>query len=374
LYDRSQRAIDRAAVTGEQLLNGFPVVNYGLRSREVFSAVDIPVHISGNVDEEAMLSSEMAFASGCTCDFAHSLHDLVQHSRDYDLARRIQCDQYISHLAGIYTANGAPIEILTLANYQGLIPPSLGMAVAILDLLISAAQGVKYFSLHRCCEGNLVQDVAAFNAYRVVARDYADRFALDVDLVTHAWPWMGAWPYEPDQNAGLVAWCASIAMLGGVDWIYLKSTHEGSGIPSAEANISALNIARQLRRIVPNQGILQSGEIDLEQHMMELEIRAIVDKALELGDGDPARGLVAAVAAGAIDIPIASWSGVADRVVAARDANGAVRFADPGGIPLPPESLEFHRVKMAERRARDGIDNDINIVIADIRQYMDESV
>ncbi len=227
VYDKAEVAIERALkAPGTKTLNGFPVVNYGTKSKEVFGSVDIPVHITGNVDEEAMLSSEIGYASGASCDFSHSLHDLVQHSRDYSFAKRLQTNQYISRLAGHYTENGVPIEMLTLSNYQGLIPPGLGIAVAVLSLLTSAEQGVKYFSLHRCVEGSLVQDVAAFAAYRRVAAHYIERFGYDVDCVTHAWPWMGGWPADEHEASGLISWCASISLLAGVDWIYLKSIHE----------------------------------------------------------------------------------------------------------------------------------------------------
>jgi methylaspartate mutase epsilon subunit len=371
-YERAEAGIARALEGPEtRVLNGFPIVNYGLQARELFRGTGIPMHISGNVDEEAMLSSEFGYACGATCDFTHSLHDLVQHSRDYPLAQRIQTNQYSSRLAAHYTANGAPIEMIALANYQGLVPPGLGIAVAMLSVLSSAAQGVKNISLHRCIEGCLEQDVAAVHAYKRVAAHYLQQFGYeDVDCVTHTWPWMGAWPEPEFENAALVSWCAAISMLAGVDWIYLKSIHEGSGIPSTESNLASVQIARELRRIVPPQAMGQVGSIAEESSYIEEEARSLIDSVLDLGDGDPCVGQIEAVRLGYLDIPMSSWNGVADAVVAMRDAQGAVRFVNTGNLPLTDRVKKHHAMKIAERKQSGSLEGDIALVIHDIRQYM----
>jgi methylaspartate mutase epsilon subunit len=373
-YERAADGIARAIKGPDtRVLNGFPIVNYGLKARELFHSTGVPIHISGNVDEEAMLSSEMGFAAGATCDFTHSLHDLVQHSRDYPLAQRVQNNQYVSRLAAHYTEYGAPIELIALANYQGLVPPGLGIAVAMLSTLSSAAQGAKYISLHRCIEGSLEQDVAAFHAYRRVAEHYLHLFGYDdVDCVTHSWPWMGAWP-EPDfENAALVSWCAAVSMLAGVDWIYLKSIHEGSGIPDVHSNLASIQLARELRRIIPPQAMADVDSIAVESRFIEEEAHNLIDAALDLGDGDPNLGQVLAVKEGYLDIPMASWNGVVDSVIAVRDVRGAVRYLNPGKLPLSATVLEHHRLKVEERKRDQALEGDIALVIHDIRQYMND--
>jgi methylaspartate mutase epsilon subunit len=377
-YDKAQAAVDRAMASTERLklLNGFPIVCYGVdATRELFEQIDVPKHVSGNVDEEAMLSSEIAFASGATCDFTHTLHDLVQHSRDYPLEQRIVNDQYVARLAGHYTAHGVPIELLTLANFQGMIPPGLGMTLGILSMLRAAGQGAKYFSMHRCIEGCLVQDVAAFDVYMRLADEYAHRFGHDdLQLVSHSWPWMGAWPADESENAALISWCTSISLMAGCDWIYLKSIHEGSGIPNIDSNLASIHIARELRRIIPPQAVLGGDEVQEEAAMLEAEVRGLLEAALEVGDGDPCRGEIEAVKRGFIDIPISAWNGVADQVVAARDARGAMRYLNPGSLPLPAEVRKYHAAKMEERKHGESISNEIELVILDVRQYMSDGV
>jgi methylaspartate mutase epsilon subunit len=274
-----------------------------------------------------------------------------------------------------YTSHGVPIELLTLANYQGMIPPGLGITVGILSMLRAAAQGAKYFSMHRCIEGCLVQDVAAFDVYMRLADEYAHRFGHDdLHLVSHAWPWMGAWPADEAENAALVSWCTSVALLAGCDWIYLKSVHEGVGIPNIESNLASIHIARELRRIVPPQAVLAGNLVAEEAGMLEMEVRSILEATLDVGDGDPCIGEIEAVKRGYIDIPISAWNGVADRVIAARDAGGAMRYLNPGSIPLPAEVIKYHRDKIEERKRGESIANDIELVIHDVRRYMTDGV
>lgn len=371
-YDKVEIAIERAA-KGESSgnLNGFPITNYGLRTREVFSEVPVPIQVNANNDEENVLSSEIAFASGATCDNSHSLHELVQHSREYPFAQRLQTNQYVARLAAHYTSRGAPIELISYSVYQGLIPPGLGIATSVLNVLVSAAQGAKYFSLNRGTEGCLVQDVAAFQVYRRVADYYLKKLGHDdVDCVTHSWPWMGGWPHPEHENSALVSWSTAIGILSGVEWIYLKSIHEGSGVPNIQANVASIELARQLRRMVPQQAILQSAEIEEEAHYIEMEARALIDAALDLGGGDPARAQLEAVKEGYLDLPMSAWSGVAGKLLACRDLGGAVRYLDHGRLPLPDEALRRNQLKVTERKKKSGITDDIDLVIHDIRQFL----
>ncbi len=59
------------------------------------------------------------------------------------------------------------------------------------------------FSLVPC---HLIQDVASFRGLRDLAQEYLRRFGYnDVILSTHCWPWIGKWPRDQFQSAGLVA-------------------------------------------------------------------------------------------------------------------------------------------------------------------------
>ena len=88
---------------------------------------------------------------------------------------------------------------------------------------------------------------------------------------------------------------------------------------------------------------------------LDEEVRAIVDKVLEMGDGDVAIGTVRAFEAGVLDVPWSPSRFVKSRVMPARDADGYLRIHDPADMPFPPDIVDLHAEKLRCRSLRDGI-------------------
>jgi methylaspartate mutase epsilon subunit len=154
--------------------------------------------------------------------------------------------------------------------------------------------------------------------------------------------WMGAWPYDDAQSASLVAFGGMLAAVGGAVSVTTKSLHEAFGIPTGKANVEGLRITRMaiyLSRHIRLKGL---PEYEREKDLLRREVRAIVDKVLEMGDGDAALGSVRAFAAGVLDIPWSPNRHVKGRVMPARDAQGYLRILDPAALPLPREVMEVH--------------------------------
>jgi methylaspartate mutase epsilon subunit len=86
-----------------------------------------------------------------------------------------------------------------------------------------------------------------------------------------------------------------------------------------------------------------------EKVIISAETRCIVDKVFELGNGDIAKGSVRAFQAGVLDVPFAPSRSNVGKVLPAQDNEGAIRFSDPGALPLTSELLEFHTQKIAAR-------------------------
>ncbi len=103
--------------------------------------------------------------------------------------------------------------------------------------------------------------------------------------------------------------------------------------------------------------------------MIELEVRTLLDKCLELGVGDMAVGLCRGVAAGWIDTMVTPWKHNPGKVLLVRDAENAVRYLETGDVPLPAEVKEYHRAKIAERERRQGRKANIEMVIADLQSF-----
>ena len=106
--------------------------------------------------------------------------------------------------------------------------------------------------------------------------------------------------------------------------------------------------------------------VQVESEREELEVRLILDRVLELGEGDVAVGTVKAVEAGILDNPFSTSSRVACKVLGVKDIEGAVRYLDIGNLPFTQDIIEFHKEKIAERGKKSGRELDYGTVINDI--------
>ncbi|MCZ7559871.1 MAG: hypothetical protein M5U30_07375 [Burkholderiaceae bacterium] len=95
-------------------------------------------------------------------------------------------------------------------------------------------------------------------------------------------------------------------------------------------------------------------------------MRGIVDRVLEIGDGDVAIGTVRAFEAGVLDVPWSPNRQVASRVLPARDADGYLRILDPGAVPIDPEVLEEHRVRLARRASREKLEMGYDLAVSSV--------
>ena len=110
----------------------------------------------------------------------------------------------------------------------------------------------------------------------------------------------------------------------------------------------AIYLARDIRL----DGVMAFQE---EKDLIKREVRAIVDKTLEMGDGDAAVGSVRAFEAGVLDVPWSPSRYCKSRIVPARDADGCLRIVDPGLMPFPKEVMEIHEEKLRRRAAKEGV-------------------
>jgi methylaspartate mutase epsilon subunit len=98
-----------------------------------------------------------------------------------------------------------------------------------------------------------------------------------------------------------------------------------------------------------------------------MEVRAIMEKCLEAGDGDMAVGMCKGVDAGWIDTMLTPWKHNKGNVMVMRDAENAVRYFDTGNVPLPEEVKAYHREKLAERERKEGRKASFDMVVQDLQ-------
>lgn len=354
-YAKAQDAVERSRRDGFSYLNGYPLAAHGVAGARAVNECTRAAVGTDNNDEDARLPWEIALAGGWTWGTIKSIEELIQHSRDYPVDRNIHNQQYIDRLAAYYTEQGVPILRRASANLPGWDSLGFKVTVSLLEVLLSAAQGVKYIDLSLGIGMNLVQDTAAIQALRALAREYLDRFGHpDVEIYSWTYFYLGEWPLQRGQMVGQLALNATISALAGCCGMYIKSPDESTTTPTGEGFREAMEICGQVVRLIAGQRLPEGPELATERDMIEREVRAVVEKILELGDGDVAVGACRAFESGVIDTMFSPYRYLKGRVKVVRDANGALRYLDPGATPVPREVVEYHRECIARRERKEG--------------------
>lgn len=376
-YEKAQDAVERSRRDGFSYLNGYPLAAHGVSGARAINECSRAAIGTDNNDEDARLPWEIALAGGWTWGTIKSIEELIQHSRDYPVDRNIHNQQYIDRLAAHYNENGIPILRRASANLPGWDSLGFKVTVSLLEVLLSAAQGVKYIDLSLGIGMNLVQDTAAIQALRNLAREYLDRLGYaDVKIYSWTYFFLGDWPLQRGQMVGQLAWNAAVSSLSGCCGMYIKSPDEATTTPTGEGFREAIEICSQVVRMVAAQRLPESDDLKLERDMIELEVRAVVGKILELGDGDVAVGGCRGFETGVIDTMFSPYRYLKGKVKVVRDDNGALRYLDHGLMPLPSDVVEYHRGCIARREMKDGTKADVRWIVREAtwasRSMLDE--
>ena len=366
-FREAQKGIEESRKLARSMLNGFPMVNHGPGlGRQVIEALDRPINIRAGTCEGRLLA-EVCLAAGFTDILMGPLNYNLAYTKNVPLERSMRAAQYVDRLTGYYTERGALVNKGVFGGMTGtMVPPSLLHATSIIEALIGAEQGVKSFSLGYGQGGSLLQDVAAIRVLPQIAEEYMARFGYEVEVTTEMHQWLAGFPKDEAQAFGVIAWGAVTAALSGVNMVMSKSPMEAIGVPTKEANAAGLRATKQIINIARTQQLHDSDQLRLEMEMIRQETRAILDKTLELGDGDILVGTMRAIEAGIIDIPFSPSVHNANKVVPVRDRGGAIRFLDTGNLPFDPEIKAFHRAKVEQRSLAEGRPSDYTMLIDDV--------
>ncbi|WP_446715374.1 methylaspartate mutase subunit E [Caloramator sp. Dgby_cultured_2] len=349
-YNECEIGLEESRKAGRSMLNGFPAVNHGVEGcKRVFEAVDLPLQARHGTPD-ARLLSEIIHASGWTSNEGGGISYNIPYAKSVSLEKSILDWQYCDRLVGLYEEMGISINREPFGPLTGtLVPPSISNAVAIIEGLLAAEQGVKNITLGYGQCGNLVQDVAAMKALEEQANEYFKMYGYDIYLTTVFHQWMGGFPQDEAKAFGVISWGSATAALAGATKVIVKTPHEAVGIPTKEANAQGIKATKQTLNLLRGQRLPMSKELEEEIKLIKMETKCIIDKVFEVGKGDLAQGVVKAFEMGILDIPFAPSKYNAGRILPARDNNGAVRILEFGNIPFTQEIKDFHRKQLEER-------------------------
>ncbi|MDL2259580.1 methylaspartate mutase subunit E [Deltaproteobacteria bacterium OttesenSCG-928-K17] len=367
-YQEAQTGIEESRKYKRSLLNGFPAVNHGVHlCRKVTSAVKSPVQVRHGTPD-ARLLAEISVAGGFTSFEGGGISYNIPYAKEHSLERTIYDWQYCDRLIGLYEEAGVTINREPFGPLTGtLVPPCISGAVAVLESLLAAAQGVRHITVGYGQCGNIVQDVAAIKSLKRITEKYlADNGFDGVKVSTVLHQWMGGFPPDESKAFGVISWGAAAAALGKATKVIVKTPHEAMGVPTKEANAAGLKATRQLVNMLSDQSLLGLAEVETEAEIIEAEMNAILTAVRETGSGDFALGAVRAFSSGILDIPFAPSKFNAGKVLPARDMNGAVRILDCGRLPFTDEIKDFHRSKFEERGKAERRPVSFQMVVDDI--------
>jgi methylaspartate mutase epsilon subunit len=357
--------------TGKKLLNGYPLINHGVKkTRKVIESVTTGAFDPRMSYKEQPLGSEIAFASGMTGMSTGPFISWGAYEKNATLEEVIATSMYVQRLMGYYADKGV---ILTTDLHgwivTGVQPMTVNLAAMIAEALMAAEQGVKSIVPLVHFMGNMAQDLAMVRIQPRLMREYLDKFGY-TDVVIPG-TFAGQTPLfpMPQGMGGAFAfpnYSAVVGALGKVESVNVRTIDEALGIPTEESHAVTYDSANWFLNVIRGQDIeFEMKDIAIEERIGEMEIRSMVDKLLEMGDGDIAVGCVRGVDAGVIDSSFSPNKQVKDKVIGVKDARGAIRWVEFGNLPFPEEVKQFHREKVAEREKKDNAKADYEMTVRD---------
>lgn len=367
-YENCEKGIEESKKAGRSLLNGFPGVNHGVKGcREVVEAVNLPLQLRHGTPD-ARLLAEIMLAAGFTSNEGGGISYNIPYAKSASLEQTIRDWQYCDRLVGWYEEHGVSLNREPFGPLTGtLVPPSISNAVQIIECLLAAEQGVKNITLGYGQCGNLVQDVAAVRALMEQAEEYCEEFGYkNMQLTSVFHQWMGGFPEDEAKAFGVISNGSVAAALAGATKVIVKTPHEAIGVPTKEANAMGIRATKMVLNLLQGQRLPDSEEVIFEKNMIKKEVKQIIDKVLELGNGDLAIGVVKSFEQGVLDIPFAPSKYNAGKMLPARDNDGMIRYLNPGNLPLSDDIKAFHTAKLQERADFEGREISFQMTVDDI--------
>ena len=365
-----EKGLQESIKTGKPALNGYPIINHGVKTnRRVVEETEGALDPRSSRVGQALVS-EIAFASGMTAMPNSFFGWIAGYDKKATVEECIETAQYTGRLIGYYADHGVTITTDChgwLPNF--VIPMSVNMATQIIESLISAEQGVKSVFPQVNIQGCLTQDLADMRVLPKLMRHYLDRFGYDDVIIPGVFGSQS--PLYPFPQAlgsafGYVGYTALAAALGGVDACSVKTVDEAAGVPSMDSHRESYRAAQWVFGVMRDQELeVDNKAIRREEEVATAEVTAILDKVIELGDGDIAVGTVKAVEAGVLDSPMSINIHARDEVLGIRDQEGVTRYLEFGNLPIPEDIKDFHRGRVAEREQAEGRKMDYYTAIED---------
>ncbi|MGE5830051.1 MAG: methylaspartate mutase [Micromonosporaceae bacterium] len=318
-----------AALAAGSDLNGYPIVAHDLATtRAVLAGVagpDFPVQIRHGspcpeLIFEALISAGLSATEGGPVSYClpYSRVPLPDSVRSWDRS----CD-ILATLVG--TGAEPHLESFGGCMMGQLCPPSLLVALSVLECMFFCQHGLRSVSLSYAQQTNPDQDREAVLALRRLA---AERMpGIDTHVVIYTY--MGVYPRTPGGATRLLAESARLAIRTGAARLIVKTVAEAHRIPTIAENVAALETAAVAATAERRNPVVLATE---ETGIYE-EASALIDAVLELSD-DLGQGLAKAFARGYLDVPYCLHPDNAGKARSYLDPTGRLCWSRTGSMPI----------------------------------------
>nr|WP_257789873.1 methylaspartate mutase [Streptomyces sp. 3211] len=320
----------RALAEGEDL-NGFPLVAHGPDTTramldglisesfpvQVRHGSPLPYALFQALTEAGLTATEGGPVSYCLPYSRTPLEDSIEAwARCCELLAERSRPGSVSHL-----------ESFGGCMLGQLCPPSLLIALSVLECLFFQQHGLRSVSLSYAQQTDPAQDREALAALRRLAGELLPGMDWHVVLYT----FMGVFPQTRAGALAILGDSARLAVSAGAERLIVKTPAEAHRIPTVAENVHSLEYAaqeaRNYRAVAPDpDSVADTG--------IYREAAALVEHTLSL-DPDIGRALLRAFQLGTLDVPYCLHQDNAQRARAVVDDHGRLRWASVGSMPLP---------------------------------------
>jgi methylaspartate mutase epsilon subunit len=319
----------KAAVEAGADLNGYPITTYDVATnRGVLDGVngpDFPVQVRHGSPCPELIFSALIDA-GLDATEGGPVSYCLPYSR-LPLAASVRNWAHSCELLATLRERGADPHLETFGGCMlgQLCPPSLLIAMSVLEGLFFRQHGLRSISLSYAQQTNHEQDVEAVYALRRLATQWLP----DVDTHVVIYTYMGVYPRTPSGASRLLAESARLAVQTGAARLIVKTIVEAYWIPSIADNVAALetaDAAAAAERRAP--ATVVAGDTGIYAEASRL-IEEVVDLHRDLG-----QALTDAFRLGYLDIPYCLHPDNAGQTRSYIDGGGRLRWSQIGAMPL----------------------------------------
>lgn len=339
-YTRTGDALSpfECLMAGEEL-NGYPIVTYPpARTRDMLEGLygpSFPIQVRhGTALPQRVI--ECLVRAGLDATEGGPVSYCLPYSR-IPLDRSVKAWATGCHFLANETERGH-IESFGGCLLGQLCPPSLLLAVTVLEGRFFLQHGVRCMSLSYTQGTHGAQDRGALRALRELARLYLGDATWHVVLYTY----MGLFPRTPDGATALIRDSAGLARDAGCERLVVKTISEAWQIPSVAENISALLLAADA------SACPSAGPTPLEDEFFDeilQEARCLIDAVLNLAP-DIGKALIRAFTLGILDIPFCLHADNRGEATCILDERGCLVWGRTGKLPISDGSRRGNNVRL----------------------------